>query len=194
MQPILAAGCGELAEPRAEHESALAVAGHEPVPLEGDREAVGGRSRQTGECDQAGQRGRAGFESGKYGHRLVQNADAARLVHVLILPSQHARRKSLSTQNGARTHGRDVAEKVWDEHVVRHADGEPDLLYIDLHLVHEVTSPQAFDGLRLAGRTVRRPDLTIATEDHNVPDDEHRPADRRPGVAHAGRDAAPQLC
>jgi 3-isopropylmalate/(R)-2-methylmalate dehydratase large subunit len=65
--------------------------------------------------------------------------------------------------------GRTLAEKVWDEHVVRHAEGEPDLLYIDLHLVHEVTSPQAFDGLRLAGHTVRRPDLTIATEDHNVP-------------------------
>jgi 3-isopropylmalate/(R)-2-methylmalate dehydratase large subunit len=65
--------------------------------------------------------------------------------------------------------GRTLAEKVWDEHVVRHVDGEPDLLYIDLHLVHEVTSPQAFDGLRLAGRQVRRPDLTVATEDHNVP-------------------------
>ncbi|MGH3385665.1 MAG: 3-isopropylmalate dehydratase large subunit [Nocardioidaceae bacterium] len=65
--------------------------------------------------------------------------------------------------------GRTLAEKVWDEHVVRHADGEPDLLYIDLHLVHEVTSPQAFEGLRLAGRSVRRPDLTLATEDHNVP-------------------------
>jgi 3-isopropylmalate/(R)-2-methylmalate dehydratase large subunit len=62
-----------------------------------------------------------------------------------------------------------VSEKIWDRHVVRSAAGEPDLLYIDLHLVHEVTSPQAFDGLRLAGRTVRRPDLTIATEDHNVP-------------------------
>ncbi|MGC4109154.1 MAG: 3-isopropylmalate dehydratase large subunit [Nocardioides sp.] len=65
--------------------------------------------------------------------------------------------------------GRTLAEKVWDEHVVRSTDGEPDLLYIDLHLVHEVTSPQAFDGLRLAGRPVRRPDLTVATEDHNVP-------------------------
>ena len=62
-----------------------------------------------------------------------------------------------------------LAEKLWESHVVRRADGEPDLLYIDLHLVHEVTSPQAFDGLRLAGRGVRRPDLTIATEDHNVP-------------------------
>ncbi|MGN6781700.1 MAG: 3-isopropylmalate dehydratase large subunit, partial [Marmoricola sp.] len=65
--------------------------------------------------------------------------------------------------------GKTLAEKVWDEHVVRSAAGEPDLLYIDLHLIHEVTSPQAFDGLRLAGRTVRRPDLTLATEDHNVP-------------------------
>ncbi|ACU76872.1 3-isopropylmalate dehydratase, large subunit [Catenulispora acidiphila DSM 44928] len=62
-----------------------------------------------------------------------------------------------------------LAEKVWADHVVRSADGEPDLLYIDLHLLHEVTSPQAFDGLRQAGRTVRRPDLTIATEDHNTP-------------------------
>jgi 3-isopropylmalate/(R)-2-methylmalate dehydratase large subunit len=65
--------------------------------------------------------------------------------------------------------GRTLAEKVWDEHVVRSTVGEPDLLYIDLHLIHEVTSPQAFDGLRLAGRGVRRPDLTLATEDHNVP-------------------------
>ncbi len=65
--------------------------------------------------------------------------------------------------------GRTLAQKVWDQHVVRRADGEPDLLYIDLHLLHEVTSPQAFDGLRLAGRPVRRRDLTLATEDHNVP-------------------------
>src|SRR4051812_35250629 len=64
---------------------------------------------------------------------------------------------------------RTLAEKVWDDHVVRAADGEPDLLYIDLHLLHEVTSPQAFDGLRLAGRPVRRVDLTLATEDHNTP-------------------------
>jgi len=62
-----------------------------------------------------------------------------------------------------------LSEKVWDRHLVRSAPGEPDLLYIDLHLVHEVTSPQAFDGIRLAGRTVRRPDLTVATADHNVP-------------------------
>ena len=65
--------------------------------------------------------------------------------------------------------GRTLSEKVWDDHVVRASEGEPDLLYIDLHLVHEVTSPQAFDGLRQAGRPVRRPDLTLATEDHNTP-------------------------
>lgn len=65
--------------------------------------------------------------------------------------------------------GRTLAEKVWDDHVVRRAEGEPDLLFIDLHLLHEVTSPQAFDGLRQAGRQVRRTDLTIATEDHNTP-------------------------
>jgi 3-isopropylmalate/(R)-2-methylmalate dehydratase large subunit len=65
--------------------------------------------------------------------------------------------------------GRTLAEKVWDAHVVRRAEGEPDLLYIDLHLLHEVTSAQAFDGLRAAARTVRRPDLTLATEDHNIP-------------------------
>ncbi len=64
---------------------------------------------------------------------------------------------------------RTLSEKVWEEHIVHRAEGEPDLLFVDLHLVHEVTSPQAFDGLRLAGRKVRRPDLTVATMDHNVP-------------------------
>ena len=65
--------------------------------------------------------------------------------------------------------GRSLFDKVWERHVVRDEPGEPTLLYIDLHLVHEVTSPQAFEGLRLAGRAVRRPDLTVATMDHNVP-------------------------
>src|ERR1700737_166316 len=67
---------------------------------------------------------------------------------------------------------RTLAQKIWDNHVVRSAPGEPALLYVDLHLVHEVTSPQAFEGLRLAGRRVRRPDLTVATMDHNVPTEE----------------------
>ena len=66
--------------------------------------------------------------------------------------------------------GKTMAEKIWDDHIVKRGkDGSPDLLYIDLHLCHEVTSPQAFDGLRLASRPVRRTDLTIATEDHNTP-------------------------
>ncbi len=65
-----------------------------------------------------------------------------------------------------------LAEKVWERHVVRRAEGEPDLLYIDLHMVHEVTSPQAFEALRMSGREVRRPDLTVATMDHNVPTSE----------------------
>jgi 3-isopropylmalate/(R)-2-methylmalate dehydratase large subunit len=77
-----------------------------------------------------------------------------------------ARRRDENEEN---VMGKTLAEKVWDEHVVRSAQGEPDLLFIDLHLIHEVTSPQAFEGLRMARRTVRRPDLTLATEDHNVP-------------------------
>src|SRR5438552_5103212 len=64
---------------------------------------------------------------------------------------------------------RTLFEKIWDAHVVDEAPGESALLYIDLHLVHEVTSPQAFEGLRLTGRKVRRPELTVATMDHNVP-------------------------
>src|SRR5881628_226526 len=60
-------------------------------------------------------------------------------------------------------------DRIWESHIVAEPPGEPALLYVDLHLVHEVTSPQAFDGLRMAGRKVRRPDLTIATEDHNTP-------------------------
>src|SRR5205823_1507336 len=62
-----------------------------------------------------------------------------------------------------------LSEKIWDAHLVRRAEGQPDLLYIDLHLVHEVTSAQAFEGLRLSGRKVRRPELTLATADHNLP-------------------------
>jgi 3-isopropylmalate/(R)-2-methylmalate dehydratase large subunit len=64
-----------------------------------------------------------------------------------------------------------LAEKLWESHVVRSTAGEPDLLFIDMHFIHEVTSPQAFDGLRIAGRPVHRPDLTLATEDHNTPTD-----------------------
>ena len=66
---------------------------------------------------------------------------------------------------------RTLFDKIWDAHVVAEEAGEPSLLYVDLHLVHEVTSPQAFEGLRLEGRTVRRPGLVVATMDHNVPTD-----------------------
>ena len=72
---------------------------------------------------------------------------------------------------------RTLFEKVWESHVVLRGEGRPDLLYVDLHLVHEVTSPQAFEGLRLAGRGVRRPDLTVATMDHNVPTGDDTPVD-----------------
>jgi 3-isopropylmalate/(R)-2-methylmalate dehydratase large subunit len=73
--------------------------------------------------------------------------------------------------------GRTLFEKVWDDHVVTSGEGRPDLLYVDLHLVHEVTSPQAFEGLRTAGRKVRRTDLTVATMDHNVPTGDDTPVD-----------------
>src|SRR5665213_3119677 len=65
--------------------------------------------------------------------------------------------------------GNTLAQKLWDSHVVSSTPEEPALLYVDLHLIHEVTSPQACEGLQLAGRRVRRPDLTVATMDHNVP-------------------------
>ena len=64
---------------------------------------------------------------------------------------------------------RTMFEKIWDAHVVKSEEGKPTVLYVDLHLVHEVTSPQAFDGLRMAGRSVRRTDLTVAVADHNTP-------------------------
>src|SRR5271157_1775807 len=66
-------------------------------------------------------------------------------------------------------HPKTLFEKVWNSHLVAAPEGEPAILYIDLHLIHEVTSPQAFEGLRLFGRTVRRPDRCVATVDHNVP-------------------------
>ena len=85
------------------------------------------------------------------------------------MPSHSMRSKFRQSVKGQDVMGKTLAEKIWAEHVVSSTAGQPDLLYIDLHLIHEVTSPQAFDGLRLANRKVRRPDLTIATEDHNVP-------------------------
>ncbi len=90
------------------------------------------------------------------------------------LASHNMGRAHIERQHTERQHtegqpSRTLNDKLWDSHVVHHADGEPDLLYIDMHLIHEVTTPQAFEGLRMAGRTVRRPDLTVATMDHNTP-------------------------
>src|SRR3954471_20704007 len=87
--------------------------------------------------------------------------------------------------------GKTLFEKIWDAHIVDEQPGEPALIYIDLHLVHEVTSPQAFEGLRLAGREVRRPDLTVATMDHNVPTE---PGPIRDQIAKAQLDALARNC
>ena len=133
--------------------------------LERDGQPMGRRPRQPGPLGECDEGVRSALDGIKDEHGLVKYANSASVFHVLILPSH------MSRQQGDSPMGRTLAEKVWDAHVVRRAEGEPDLLYIDLHLVHEVTSPQAFDGLRLAGRHVRRPDLTLATEDHNVPTD-----------------------
>src|SRR5438270_321978 len=94
-----------------------------------------------------------------------------------LSPLSSRPRSQRQATEGMGSPARTLSQKVWERHVVHRAHGEPDLLYVDLHLVHEVTSPQAFDGLRLAGRGVRRPDLTLATMDHNVPTDEHPPED-----------------
>ena len=78
---------------------------------------------------------------------------------------------------------RTLADKLWDHHLVRAEPGEPDLLYIDLHLLHEVNTPVAFEGIRAAGRTVHRPELTLGTEDHNTPTDDVRKPITDPGAA-----------
>ncbi len=88
---------------------------------------------------------------------------------------------------------RTMFEKIWDNHVVHAERGKQTILYIDLHLVHEVTSPQAFEGLRLAGRKVRRPERTVATVDHNVPTTSRAPADRRRNLPAADRHPAEEL-
>ena len=171
-QAVLAGGRGQLREPGAEDEPALHVAGDEAVVLERHREAVRGGPGQPGAGHQAGQGRRSGLEGRQHECGLVENADARSVVHIPIFSSQPVGCKPMvvpPAEVKESVVGKTLSEKVWDEHVVRSAAGEPDLLYIDLHLLHEVTSPQAFDGLRLADRTVRRPDLTLATEDHNVP-------------------------
>ena len=158
--------CRQFAHSRPEHESPVAVPIEQLMDLEGDGQAMRRGSGQSGLLDEVAERARAGGYGIQNGHRLVDDADAATMSHKAILASQYARRQ---VQKGGAAVGKTLAEKLWDSHVVRSAPGEPDLLYVDMHLVHEVTSPQAFDGLRLTGRAVRRPDLTLGTEDHNVP-------------------------
>ena len=156
----------QFAHSRPEHESPVAVPIEQLMDLEGDGQAMRRGSGQSGLLDEVAERARVGGYGIENGHRFVDDADAATMSHKAILASQYARRQ---VQKGGAAVGKTLAEKLWDSHVVRSAPGEPDLLYVDMHLVHEVTSPQAFDGLRLTGRAVRRPDLTLGTEDHNVP-------------------------
>ncbi|HCI85634.1 MAG TPA: 3-isopropylmalate dehydratase large subunit, partial [Dehalococcoidia bacterium] len=85
-------------------------------------------------------------------------------------------------------------EKIWEQHIVAEPEGQPALIYIDLHLVHEVTSPQAFEGLRLSNRKVRRPDLTISTVDHNVPTDETRVDEIKDPIARQQVDTLRRNC
>ena len=178
-ETVLTGGSGELGETRAEHKSALQVAGHETMVLERNGKAVRRWASQSRCGDELRQGGGPRLEGTQDDGSLVEDADATCVVHALILPSHclrsqvggSKRRANLPmiASRGGHSMAGTLAEKVWADHVVRHVEGEPDILYIDLHLIHEVTSPQAFDGLRVAGRPVRRPDLTLATEDHNVP-------------------------
>ncbi len=159
---------------RPEVEPSLVVAPQHPVRLERDREAVSGRPRQPGRRLEFAERGRPLGNGAENVERLVEHADTRYSVHIARTLSQIMRHGKTVPQT-ARYEGtpamtaHTLPEKIWNRHLVHAAPGEPDLLYIDLHLVHEVTSPQAFDGLRLSGRSVRRPELTVATEDHNVP-------------------------
>src|SRR5438105_4417246 len=111
---------------------------------------------------------------------IMRTPCAFRSAHRLRIASMKASAgfaaRSIASRSGHTFRvGSTLSEKVWERHVVRRAAGEPDLVYIDLHLVHEVTSPQAFEGLRLAKRKVRRPELALATMDHNVPTNDEVP-------------------
>ena len=159
-------------EERTEREQ---VPGEHPLQIAEVRVQVAGDRGQCRVHDRAVEEGDPRAE-----HRGGDDPATFRGAHVQP-GGTHTSSEARAWQN--QTMPRTLSEKVWERHVVRHGEGEPDLLYIDLHLIHEVTSPQAFDGLRLAGRTVRRPDLTVATMDHNVPTRAHRPAGRRPDLA-----------
>ena len=160
---------GELGEQGARHPGAGFVAIQQAVELEGGCDPMSGCLGEPGPLDQIGERGRTESRLTQKEDGFVQDADTASVSHKAILASHIVRWNRHKRAEGWVDMAGTLAEKVWESHVVRRADNEPDLLFIDLHLVHEVTSPQAFDGLRTAGRRVRRPDLTLATEDHNVP-------------------------
>src|SRR5205823_3577133 len=172
--------CRQPQQARSEAAAPSALERQEPVGLEGLDEAVGRGAREARRGDDLGEASGAAFDRVEDQHRAIQHADVRRGLpcyrHVPYNDTQFRILEQPIYPSGSRDPGEEraempmtLAEKVWERHVVHRADGEPDVLYVDLHLVHEVTSPQAFDGLRLHGRTVRRPDLTIATMDHNVP-------------------------
>ena len=102
-------------------------------------------------------------------HLLEKTGRALRVMMPWSEEGKAARREGAGAGDGLMSEPRTLFQKIWDAHVVHAMPGGPALLYVDLHLVHEVTSPQAFEGLRLAGRRVRRPERTLATVDHNVP-------------------------
>ena len=158
---------GELGERGPGAPAAVGAAVQQAVHLEAHREPVRRGAGQPGALTQLGQPARLGRGRPEHPHGFVEHADAARLSHRPILTSHDIGTSSGRSRTADGAHaGR---EGLGPARGPQGARAEPDLLYIDLHLVHEVTSPQAFDGLRLAGRPVRRPDLTLATEDHNVP-------------------------
>ena len=180
----------------AEAEPPGAVASQQAVRLERDRQAVGGRPRQAGRSP-AARPASAGplLDRADDVNRLVEHPDARYAVHNVGTVSQHLGHMQAAVRPGRREDPSmpdrpPWPEKVWERHVVHAAPGEPDLLYIDLHLVHEVTSPQAFDGLRLSGRARAPPRAHRGHRGPQRPDRAHRPADRRPDLGQPGRGAA----
>ena len=160
-----------------EFEAASSVTPEQAVRFQGTRQTV---CRGPGEAGRGLQLGETTWrigDSSHHDHRLVEHTDASHWHGAAFSDIMSISQEQYLTMWDTATiedqqefaMGKTLPEKVWDRHLVHSTEGEPELLYIDLHLVHEVTSPQAFDGLRLSGRGVRRPDLTIATEDHNVP-------------------------
>ena len=170
---LLSGGPTEGYQVEAEGEAPVVGPPEESVLLERHRQPVGRGAAETGRLRELRQCELVVGDGVQHEERLVEDADAAYswFHHVRIISHYMRQRSTIPcTPGGSVSESPStLAEKVWDRHVVRSADGEPDLLYIDMHLVHEVTSPQAFDGLRMNDRGVRRPELTVATEDHNVP-------------------------